>query len=121
MMADIEIEASIGPWPDLSGGTGLLDGLTRLVQADTAPYVKRDSGQTMDSAMQSDFASGVITYSASDSRGRQYAGYAYTDPDVAGTDKNPKATARWFESAKTDRLSDWVRFVAETITSGGAR
>jgi hypothetical protein len=118
-MADIEIEASIGPWPDLSGGTGLLEGLAHLVQADTAPYVKRDSGQTMGSAMQSDFSSGVITYSASDSKGRQYAGYAYTDPDVADTDKNPKATARWFEAAKADHLADWVRHVAETVTRGG--
>lgn len=121
MMADIEIEASIGSWPDLSGGTGLLGELTRLVQSDTAPYVKRDTDQTMNSAEHSDFSSGVIVYSASDKKGRQYAGYAYTDPDVADTDKNPKATARWFEAAKEDRLSDWVRFVAETITSGGAR
>ena len=119
-MADIEIEAGITSWPDLSGGAGLLGDLTRLIQADTAPYVKRDTGQTMNSAEHSDFASGVITYSASDSRGRQYAGYAYMDPDVAETDSNPKATARWFEAAKADRLSDWVRFVAERV-AGGAR
>lgn len=119
-MADIEIEAGITSWPDLSGGAGLLGDLTRLVQADTAPYVKRDTGQTMNSAEHSDFASGVITYSASDKKGRQYAGYAYMDPHVAETDSNTKATARWFEAAKADRLPDWVRYVAERI-AGGAR
>nr|DAF71553.1 MAG TPA: Minor capsid protein [Caudoviricetes sp.] len=121
-MADIEIEAGITSWPDLSGGAGLLGDLTRLVQADTAPYVKRDTDETMNSAKHSDFASGVITYSASDKKGRQYAGYAYMDPHVAksDTDKHPKAAAKWFEAAKADRLSDWVRYVAERV-AGGAR
>ena len=119
-MADIEISAGIARWPDLSGGPGLLESLTRQVQADTAPYVKYDTGDTMNSAEHSDFASGVITYSAADSKGRQYAGYAYEDPHVAKTDSNPKATARWFDAAKADRLQDWVRLVAERVARGGA-
>lgn len=121
-MADIEISADIVKWPDLSGGPGMLESLTRLVKADTDPYVKRDTGETMDSAASSDFASGVITYSAKDSKGRQYAGYAYEDPHVRdGDDQNEKATDHWFEHAKEDHLQDWTQFVAERIAGGGVK
>lgn len=121
MSDGVRVRADFRDFPELRGGTGLLEGLTRLVESDTRPYVKTDTGQTRASAEASDFASGTIVYSASDSRGRQYAGYAYDDPRVAETDKAPKATAKWFEAAQADRMADWLRYVAEALSKGGAR
>lgn len=118
-MADIETKVTFGGFPTLDGGGNLLGQLTRLIEFDTKPYVKRDSGETEDSADSSDFSSGVIVYSATDRKGRQYAGYAYEDPAVAETDHNPKATSKWFEQAQKDRMEDWLRFVADTVTKGG--
>ena len=63
----------------------------------------------------------MIVYSATDKKGRQYAGYAYEDPAVAETDHNPKATSKWFEQAQKDRMGDWLRFVAEAVTKGGTK
>lgn len=120
-MADIETRVTFDGFPTLDGGGSLLGQLTRLIEFDTKPYVKRDTGQTEDSAAASDFASGVIVYSATDKRGRQYAGYAYEDPAVAETDHNPKATDHWFDNAQKDRMGDWLRFVAEAVTEGGTK
>lgn len=120
-MADIETKVTFGGFPTLDGGSNLLGQLTRLIAFDTKPYVKHDTGQTEESADSSDFSSGVIVYSATDKKGRQYAGYAYEDPAVAETDRNPKATARWFENAQLDRMEDWLRFVAEAVTKGGTK
>lgn len=117
-MTGISRTVTFRDWPELRGGTQLTEGLTRLVEFDTRPYVKRDTGQTEDSAAASDFASGVIVYSATDSRGRQYAGYAYEDPRVAETDKNPKATSKWFEAAASDRMAEWLRYAANALTGG---
>lgn len=120
-MAGIETRVTFGGFPTLDGGNNLLGQLTRLIAFDTKPYVKHDTGQTEESADSSDFSSGVIVYSATDKRGRQYAGYAYEDPSVAETDHNPKATAKWFEQAQKDRMGDWIRFVAEAVTKGGTK
>lgn len=118
-MADVRTHVAFNGFPKLDGGNNLLGQLTRRIEFDTKPYVKRDSGETGDSADSSDFSSGVIVYSATDKKGRQYAGYAYEDPAVAETDKNPKATAKWFEKAQLDRLEDWMRFVVEAVAKGG--
>ncbi len=120
-MAGIETRVTFGGFPTLDGGSNLLGQLTRRIAFDTKPYVKHDTGQTEESADSSDFSSGVIVYSATDKRGRQYAGYAYEDPAVAETDRNPKATDHWFENAQLDRMEDWLRFVAEAVTKGGAK
>lgn len=119
-MSDIKTKVSFSGFPTLDGGENLLGKLTRKIAFDTKPYVKHDTGETEDSADSSDFSSGVIVYSATDKRGRQYAGYAYEDPAVAETDRNqkPKATAKWFEQAQKDRMGDWLRFVAEEVTKG---
>lgn len=116
----IRVHATVSKFPTLDGGTRLLEGLTRLIEFDTRPYVKVDTRQTMDSAASSDFSSGVIVYSAHDKRGRQYAGYAYSDPNVAKTDRNAHATSRWYEAASADRLSEWVKYVAQAIVDGDA-
>lgn len=120
-MADVRTYVAFNGFPKLDGGNNLLGQLTRLIAFDTKPYVKHDSGQTEDSADSSDFSSGVIVYSATDKKGRQYAGYAYEDPAVAETDRNPKATDHWFENAQSDRIEDWLRFVAEAVTKGGTK
>lgn len=120
-MADIETKVTFDGFPTLDGGGNLLGQLTRTIEFDTKPYVKRDSGDTEDSADSSDFSSGAIVYSATDRKGRQYAGYAYEDPAVAETDHNPKATSKWFEQAQKDRMGDWLRFVAEAVAGGGAK
>lgn len=120
-MADVRTYVAFNGFPKLDGGSNLLGQLTRRIEFDTKPYVKRDSGETEDSADSSDFSSGVIVYSATDKKGRQYAGYAYEDPAVAETDHNPKATSKWFEQAQKDRMGDWLRFVAEAVTKGGAK
>ena len=120
-MAGIETRVTFGGFPTLDGGSKLLGQLTRLIAFDTKPYVKHDTGQTEESADSSDFSSGVIVYSATDKKGRQYAGYAYEDPAVAETDRNPKATDHWFENAQLDRMEDWLRFVAEAVTKGGTK
>lgn len=117
-MIGIKKTVSYPDWPELHGGTPLTEGLTRLVEFDTRPYVKRDTGQTERSAAASDFASGVIVYSATDSRGRQYAGYAYEDPNVSEKDNNPRATSRWFEAAASDRMAEWLRYVANALAGG---
>lgn len=120
-MSDIEMKVSFSGFPTLDGGDNLLGQLTRMVEFDTKPYVKHDTGLTEQSADSSDFSTGTITYSATDKKGRQYAGYAYEDPHVRKGDRqNPKATARWFENAKADRIDDWVRFVADEVTKGSA-
>lgn len=120
-MADIRTHVSFGGFPKLDGGSNLLGQLTRMIEFDTKPYVKHDTGETENSADSSDFSSGTIVYSATDKKGRQYAGYAYEDPAVAETDRNPKATDRWFENAQQDRMEDWLRFVAEAVTKGGTK
>ena len=121
-MADIETKVTFDGFPTLDGGGNLLGQLTRLIEFDTKPYVKHDTGQTEESADSSDFSSGVIIYSATDRKGRQYAGYAYEDPHVRKGDRqNPKATPKWFEHAQSDRIEDWLRFVAEAVTGDGAR
>lgn len=120
-MADVRTCVAFNGFPKLDGGNNLLGQLTRTIEFDTKPYVKRDTGETEDSADSSDFSSGVIVYSATDKKGRQYAGYAYEDPAVAETDHNPKATAHWFEHAQKDRMGDWLRFVAEAVTKGGTK
>lgn len=121
-MAGIETRVTFGGFPTLDGGSNLLGQLTRRIAFDTKPYVKHDTGQTEESADSSDFSSGVIVYSATDKRGRQYAGYAYEDPHVRKGDRqNPKATAKWFEHAQKDRMEDWLRFVAEAVTKGGTK
>jgi hypothetical protein len=118
-MADVRTYVAFNGFPKLDGGNNLLGQLTRLIEFDTKPYVKHDTGDTEESADSSDFSSGVIVYSATDRKGRQYAGYAYEDPAVAETDKKPKATDHWFEKAQLDRLEDWMRFVAEAVAKGG--
>lgn len=120
-MADVRTYVAFNGFPKLDGGSNLLGQLTRRIAFDTKPYVKHDSGKTEESADSSDFSSGVIVYSATDKKGRQYAGYAYEDPAVADTDHNPKATAKWFENAQLDRMEDWLRFVAEAVTKGGTK
>lgn len=121
-MADIRTHVSFGGFPKLDGGSNLLGQLTRLIEFDTKPYVKHDTGETENSADSSDFSSGTIVYSATDKKGRQYAGYAYEDPHVRKGDRqNPKATPKWFEHAQQDRMEDWLRFVAEAVTKGGTK
>lgn len=120
-MDGIDVEVSFSDFPSLDSGDNLLGQLTRMVEFDTKPYVKHDTGQTEESADASDFSTGVIVYSATDKRGRQYAGHAYEDPHVRKGDRqNPKATARWFERAQADRMGEWLRFVAESVAGGGA-
>ena len=118
-MAGIEYDSHV-TLPELDDGPGLLEALTRTIEAATRPYVKYDSGTTYKSSAGSDFASGTITYSAADDDERQYAGYAYEDDRVSKADreKHPKATGHWFEKAEADLLDEWERFAAEYVTGG---
>lgn len=98
-----------------------LELLTRTVEQDMRPYVKHDTGQLEDSAsLNSDFAGGRIVYTAVDSRGTDYAGYAYEDPNVAATDPNPKATANWAEACAADRRGEWERLLGSEIERGAS-
>ena len=118
-MAGIEYDSHV-TLPTLDDGHGLLEALTRTIEAATRPYVKYDTGQTYRSSALSDFSTGIITYSAADRKGRQYAGYAYEDDRVSDADrkKHPKATGHWFEHAEADLLDEWERFAAEYVTGG---
>ncbi len=118
-MAGIEYRSDVKV-PELDDGPGLLEALTRTIEAATRPYVKYDTGQTYKSSAFSDFSSGTITYSATDRKGRQYAGHAYEDDRVSEADKvnHPQATGHWFEKAEADLLDEWERFAAEYVTGG---
>lgn len=97
-----------------------LELLTRTVEADMRPYVKKDTGALEDSAVaNSKFREGVIVYTANRGYG-EYAGYAYEDPNVASTDRNPRATSRWDEAAAAARMDEWERTLAIALTGGAA-
>lgn len=97
-----------------------LELLTRTVEADMRPYVKKDTGALEASAeSNSRFREGVIVYTAT--RGYcEYAGYAYEDPNVASTDRNPKATSHWDEAAADERMDEWEQLIADALTGDAA-
>lgn len=103
-----------------NGKADALEALSREVEADIRPYVKRDTGTLEQSAeLASDYRSGRIVWTAQD--GGEYAGYAYDDPNVGDhAGQNPRATARWIDAAKSVLMEDWKRMAAR-LFSGGAR
>lgn len=94
-----------------------LELLTLTVEEDMRPYVKKDTGKLEGSAQKSsDFARGRIVYTAEDARGREYAGYAYDDPNVGKHDgQNRKAAAQWAEVSAADRMGEWERAMAAAL------
>lgn len=97
-----------------------LERITREIEGDMRPYVKRDTGTLEGSAaLNSDFRRGRIVWTA-EGEGGEYAGYAFDDPAV-GTHagQNPKATARWTEVAKKENSDRWRR-LASRVFAGDA-
>ncbi|WP_307739346.1 minor capsid protein [uncultured Parolsenella sp.] len=92
-----------------------VEALTRQVEEDMRPYVKRDTGQLADSAREmSEFERGRITYSADRGHG-EYAAYAYYDEAVGDHyGQNPRATARWAEKAKADCGEEWAEMLGKS-------
>lgn len=103
-----------------NGKADAIEALSREVEADIEPYVKRDTGTLAGSPeIASDYRAGRIVWTAQD--GGEYAGYAYDDPNVGDHEgQNPKATARWIEAAKRELMDSWTRLAA-SLFSGGAR
>ena len=96
-----------------------IEALSREIEADIQPYVKRDTGTLSESPRAlSDYRAGKVVWSATDG-GDDYAGYAYEDPNVgAHAGQNPKATARWIEAAKADLMDSWTKFAASLFGGG---
>lgn len=117
----IKVECDFSDINKRLGDTRVKDALeliTRTIEADMRPYVKRDTGTLEDSAqVASNFRAGEIVYTATQGNG-EYASFAYEDPHVAATDTNPHATAHWDEAAMQDRQDEWARLFAETLIGG---
>lgn len=96
-----------------------LEKLTRQIEADMRPYVKKLTGTLERSAeVSSDFRGGRITYTASGSNG-DYASYAYHDSHVGRhANQNPKATSEWSKAAERDLGSSWADYAAKLIAEG---
>lgn len=113
---------------DLSGIAGrfsrdvladVTEQLSRAIEADMRPYVKRDTGELEASPeLASDFRAGEIAYTADQGDG-EYAGYAYDDPNVGDHGhNNPQATHQWDVVAANDHMGDWERIAARLLTKG---
>lgn len=75
-------------------------------------YVPLDEGTLRDSeGVNSDYSAGRIVWAT------PYAGYVH-DMDSVRTVKNSKATPKWPEQAKADRLSAWKEY-AQRLLGGG--
>lgn len=110
----VDLSKALGAMDSAAAGDAL-ELLTLTIEEDMRPYVKHDTGQLEDSAaLNSDFRGGRIVYTATRD-GKEYAGYAYEDPNVAVTDPNPRATARWAEHAAEDRGAEWARILADAL------
>ena len=119
MGVSVSVKVDLSPITDRLQSADVLERVTREIEADIRPYVKRDTGAVEESAqLMSDYRSGRIVWSATD-RGGDYAGYAYEDQNVgAHSGQNPKATARWAEVAKAEKAEEWARMAAEIIAEG---
>lgn len=96
-----------------------IEALSREIEADIQPYVKRDTGTLMDSPRAaSDYRAGRIVWTAQKD-GKEYAGHAYDDPNVGRHEgQNPLATWHWIDVAKNDLLASWVKLAARLFGGG---
>lgn len=120
----IEVSVKVDLKPALSRLRGskkadALESLTREIEADIRPYVKRDTGTLEESAQHmSDFRAGKIVWSAEDGYG-EYAGYAYDDQRVGQhSGQNPQAAPQWASVAKNDLMDSWTRLAAKLFGGG---
>lgn len=83
--------------------------LAMQVGNDSNVFCKVDTGQTR-ATMQSSsrFEAGEVSWTT------PYASDAYYNPHTR-TEKNPRATSRWFETAKSQRLSSWTELVRRKL------
>ena len=102
------------------GAADALEALTREIEADIRPYVKRDTGTLEQSAeLASDFRAGRVEWTAVDEHG-EYASYAYYDKNVGAHEgQNPKATSHWIEAAKAVLMGSWTRRAGELFAGKG--
>ena len=80
----------------------ILPQITQEILNDANDYIKLDTGIMRDSSeLHSRPEEGVIIWQT------PYAKRQYWDIETAFTDKNPKATWRWFEVAKEAHMDRW--------------
>lgn len=118
----VAVRVDLGPALSRLTGRGKADAveaLTREVEADIQPYVKRDTGTLSESPRAlSDYRAGRVVWSATEG-GKEYAGYAYDDPSVGDHEgQNPRATDHWVEAAKADLMDGWERLAARLFGGG---
>lgn len=83
-----------------------MEALTAAIKDDSNVFCKVDTGQTQQSAnVATNYQEGEVSWNS------PYAKYAYYSPDVASTDRNPKARPQWFEAAKRIHSKDWAEVV----------
>lgn len=108
----ITVERDLSGLESRFGARRLQDVQARLamqVGDDSNKFCKEDTGQTKSTMRtSSDFKAGEVTWST------PYAKDAYYDPRVR-TVKNPSATSRWFETAKSQRLRSWLELVRRNL------
>lgn len=83
--------------------------LAMQVGADSNKFCKVDTGATQASMQAgSNFEGGEVSWTT------PYAVYAYYQPSALHQ-RNPNATSRWFETAKSQRLGDWTKLVRDSL------
>lgn len=92
--------------------------LAMRVGLDSNRYCKVDTWH-LQSTMQvtSDFENGEVRWSTR-KNGRDYARYAYYDPNLGPESVKNKRTSKWFEEAKSKRIDSWRRYVKNEILKG---
>jgi len=88
--------------------------ITDIIIRDSDPYVPMATGATAQSPMvSSQKDAGIIIYDT------PYARKIYYGNDINFShDHHPKATARWFEHAKSEHGGSWVDAFSDALTKG---
>jgi hypothetical protein len=77
---------------------------------DVSPYVKRDEGALQASGLDHSVPKeGKLVWET------PYARRQYWEIPTAVTDINPKATWKWFEVAKAEKMSLWARKIDRAV------
>lgn len=86
--------------------------LALQVGTDSNKFCKEDTGLTKSTMRtSSNFEAGEVSWTT------PYANEAYYDPRVRSV-KNPNATSRWFETAKSQRMDSWINKVERMLNGG---
>ena len=112
MRLRIQVTKDLAPLEARFSDDKLKAAQTRLamqVGDDSNKFCKEDTRQTHDSMKtSSNFEAGEVSWTTS------YANEAYYDPR-ARKQKNPNATSKWFETAKSQRLENWTTLVRRSL------